>query len=496
MATFVPSKYQRAVYAYIRSGHGNAVINAVAGSGKSTTIINALSIIPSDKKILFLAFNKSIVEELKRKIGYQPNVEIKTLHSLGASQIMRNLHSVINADKYKAYINDGIAVKSIYPYSDLTSEERSSWKSNIMALIDLGRVNLVKTAADLEDIAFKHDLLLIDNEVTIAQRAIDWGLKNRAEIDFTDMIYFPCVLKIPMYQYDFVFIDECQDLNAAQRTMFLRCVKPNGGRFVAVGDPRQAIYGFSGADVESFRLLQNLPHTAHLPLSVCYRCDGDIIAAAKSIVPQIEPRTGAPAGKVDEAAKMEDVKDGDMILCRVSAPLAKLCMRYIASGVKAYIKGKDIGVNLINMIKKTKKNVLPDAFERLDRELDKVLQKVKIKTHCTDEEARDSEMYRTYSDKVSALRVLSEGCGSVVELIERIETIFSDEAGSGICLSTVHKAKGLEADRVFIVCPDKFYLKHCMRVPWMAEQEQNLVYVAITRAKHYLGYISDFSSEE
>lgn len=493
MATFVPSKYQKAFFTFLQKGRANVVLDAVAGSGKSTTIVRALALIPSDKRVLFLAFNKSIVEELKRKIGNMSNVDIKTLHSLGASAITRSLKSAVNPDKYKAYINDGIATKSIFPYNDnLTAEERGDWKQNIMSLIDLGRVNLVKRPDELEDLAYKHNLILVDNEISVAMRAISWGMANTSEIDFTDMIYFPCVKKIQLFHYDYVFIDECQDLNAAQRTLFLQCIK-KGGRFVAVGDPRQAIYGFAGADVESFNLLKSLPNTAHMPLSVCYRCDADIIAAAKEIVPQIEARDGAPAGMIDHEAKLEQVQDGDMILCRVTKPLVALCMRYISMGIKAYVKGRDIGTNLVNLLKKTKRTVLSEAFDRLHKELDKICDKVKAKTHCTDEEAKQNEVYRAMEDKIGALEVLSEGCADVLELIDRIESIFSDEAGSGICLSTVHKAKGLEADRVFIVCPDKFYLKQCMMVPWMAEQERNLVYVAITRAKHYLGYITDFA---
>ena len=495
MATFVPSKYQKAVYAFITKGRGNVVIDAVAGSGKSTTIVNALRLIPSSKRVLFLAFNKSIVEELRRKVGGVSNVDIRTLHSLGASAITRSLKSAVNPDKYKAYVNDGIATKSIFPYNDnLSQEERGDWKQNIMALIDLGRVNLVKTPQQLTDLAYKHNLLLVDNEVTIAMRAIDWGIRNTSEIDFTDMIYFPCVKKIQLFKYDYVFIDECQDLNAAQHTLFLQCIK-EGGRFVAVGDPRQAIYGFAGADVDSCNLLKNLPHTGHMPLSVCYRCDADIIAKAKAIVPQIEARDNAPSGVINYDSKLEEVKDGDMILCRVTKPLVALCMRYISMGIKAYVKGRDIGANLVNLLKKTKRNSILEALERLRRDLDKIAQKVKATTHCTDEEVRENEAYRAMEDKIGALEMLSDGCADVMELITRIENIFSDDAGSGICLSTVHKAKGLEADRVFIVCPEKFYLKSCMMVPWMAEQERNLEYVAITRAKHYLGYITDFSMD-
>ena len=74
MGAFIPSKYQRAVYIYIEKGKGNAVIDAVAGSGKSTTIVNALKLIPKNKRVLFLAFNKAIVKA--GRCGYYLRYEL------------------------------------------------------------------------------------------------------------------------------------------------------------------------------------------------------------------------------------------------------------------------------------------------------------------------------------------------------------------------------------------------------------------------------------
>lgn len=486
---FQPSKYQKAVYTFITKCKGNAVIDAVAGSGKSTTIVNALRIIDPSKKILFLAFNKSIVEELKIKIGNLPNVDVKTLHSLGCKSVTRTFNSNIEPEKYKAYINEKIANGSIVPTLNLQREELSDWKKNILSLIDLGRVNLCENTRQLEELAYKHDLVLVDNESEIAMRAIEWGVNNTDTIDYTDMIYLPNRLKLRLYWYDWVFIDECQDLNAAQRELFLKCIKPNGGRFVAVGDPRQAIYGFCGADVQSFDLLKHIPHTAKLPLSICYRCDADIIALAKQLVPQIEARDNASSGEVKRDCTIEDVKDGDMVLCRVTSPLVSLCMSYIAHGVKAYVKGRDIGENLINLIKKTNCVRMEDCMQRLNREFGRIIGKVVAKTHCSEEEAKKSEVYNAYEDKINAIEIIGDGLEKCADVIQRIESIFRDDQKSGICLSTIHKSKGLESDRVFIVREDKMLLKHCMRVPWMAEQEYNLVYVAYTRAKHFLGFI-------
>ena len=407
--------------------------------------------------------------------------------------VVKAFKSQVDDNKYTAWLNSGIQSGFIKPYSNL-GDRQGEWKNNILKLIDLGRVNLVRNEGELDELAFKHNLILLDNEIEKAIQGIRWGETETSVIDFTDMIYPPVVKNLHMFQFDWVFIDECQDLNAAQRGLFLKCVKKTG-RFVAVGDPRQAIYGFAGADVESFNLLKCIPHTVKLPLSVCYRCDSTIIDLAKSIVPQIEARDNAPAGVVCNESVIADVKDGDMVLCRVSAPLVKLCMRYISQGVKAYVKGRDIGKNLINMIKKTNRKRMPEVMEKLERELGRIIGKVVAKTHCSEQEARESDVYRSYEDKLNVITILSEGLEDADEVMDRIDMIFSDDSKNGICLSTVHKSKGLESDRVFIICPDKFYVKSCMRVPWMAEQERNLVYVAITRAKHFLGFVTDFSAE-
>ena len=498
-----PSKYQVAVYDHITNGSGNAVIDAVAGSGKSTTIVEALKLIPKNKKVLFLAFNKAIVEELKIKIGQVDNVEVRTLHSLGMSAVLKAFKCQVQDDKYKAYINDGFKYGRIAPSMQLLEEQEAEYKSNILKLTDLARVYLCESIEKLEDIADKYSMRIYDNECSIAMSAVSWGKNHVSTIDFTDMIYFPNVKKIRVPKFDFVFIDECQDLNTAQRELFLQCLGKYGednwsnpdGRFIAVGDPRQAIYGFAGADVESFNMLKSLPNTIHLPLSVCYRSDNTIINLAKEIVPQIEARENAPEGVVCRTSKVEDIKDGDMVLCRVTAPLVALCMQYISKGVKAYVKGRDIGANLINMIKKTKCRNMPDVMEKLSAELSKVADKVMRKSHCSFEEARENSVYTSLQDKINAIAVIGRDLKTSDAVCNRIETIFKDNDRSGICLSTIHKAKGLESDNVFIIREDKFYLKHAMRVEWMAEQERNLVYVAYTRAKHFLGFVIDFQEE-
>ena len=491
-----PSHYQSAVYSEITNGKSNAVVDAVAGSGKSTTIVEALKLIPIWMKVLFLAFNKAIVEELKLKIGSMQNVEISTLHSLGFSAIRNTFRGVqLDNNKYFTYISDGIKFGMFKPTIELVEEENFNFKTNIVKLVDLARAYLCTDENMLYSIAEKYCINVLDNECSIAMTVINWGKNNVATIDFTDMIYFPNVKNLTMPQFDFVFIDECQDLNTAQRELFLKTVKANTGRFIAVGDPRQAIYGFAGADVESFNVLKSLPNTINLPLSVCYRSDSNIINLAKEIVPQIEARIDAPEGVVCHESKVADITDGDMVLCRVTAPLVALCMQYIGKGIKAYVKGRDIGTNLINMIKATKRVQMSDVMIKLSNDLNKVATKIMNKSHCTLSEAMTNSVYTNMQDKINAINVIAKDLKTASAVMNRIEAIFKDNDNSGICLSTVHKAKGLESNNVFIIRPDKFYLKHAMRVEWMAEQERNLVYVAYTRAKHFLGFVTDFNQD-
>ena len=93
MGNFKPSAYQQAIYDFMANENGNAVIDAVAGSGKSTTIVNALKLIKPNTSVLFLAFNKSIVEELRSK-SKDDNAQIMTIHSCGWRAIMRHYGNV------------------------------------------------------------------------------------------------------------------------------------------------------------------------------------------------------------------------------------------------------------------------------------------------------------------------------------------------------------------------------------------------------------------
>lgn len=498
MSGFIPSKYQQDIFDFIQHGNGNSVINALAGSGKTSTIVNAVKLIPSTCNALFIAFNKEIVKELEKKLAGVKNVQVKTLHSLGLLMIRRNLGTNIEIDeyKYRTFIKKNIKQLSSADFDKMTTKLMQQYTDNVIQLCDLGRYNLAQCEKDLLQVSARHDIPIIDDECNAVLNVMKWGRENTTSIDFTDMVWLPYELTLnPIgLQYDYIFIDECQDLNAAQRELFLRCFR-RGTRFIAVGDKKQAIYSFAGADAESFAKLQNLPNTTTLPLPISYRCPKKVVNLANQFVDTMECREGAPDGEIVHNVSIKDIHDGDMVLCRTKMPLIKLYMRYLRMGVKSYVRGQDIGLNLLRMVDKTEQIVLnvslqkDGVFARLYDDLFEERNRLMIKRGMDLEDATLSNQIMNKYDSIKALEILAEGLTSARDLHDRIENVFAESA-DGVCLSTIHKAKGLEANNVYILCKTLMPSRLAAQ-DWEKEQEQNLMYVAYTRAKYKLGFVSE-----
>lgn len=498
MPEFVPSKYQQGIFDFIQHGNGNAVINALAGSGKTSTIVNAVKLIPSTCNALFIAFNKEIVKELEKKLEGVKNVQVKTLHSLGFLMIRRNLGTNIEIDeyKYRTFIKKNIKQLSSADFDKMTTKLIQQYTDNVIQLCDLGRYNLAQCEKDLLQVSARHDIPIIDDECNAVLNVMKWGKENTTSIDFTDMVWLPYELTLnPIgLQYDYIFIDECQDLNAAQRELFLRCFR-RGTRFIAVGDKKQAIYSFAGADAKSFAKLQSLPNTTTLPLPISYRCPKKVVNLANQFVDTMECREGAPDGEIVHNVSIKDIHDGDMVLCRTKMPLIKLYMRYLRMGVKSYVRGQDIGLNLLRMVDKTEQIMLnvslqkDGVFARLYDDLFEERNRLMIKRGMDLEDATLSNQIMNKYDSIKALEILAEGLTSARDLHDRIENVFAESA-DGVCLSTIHKAKGLEANNVYILCKTLMPSRLATQ-DWEKEQEQNLMYVAYTRAKYKLGFVSE-----
>lgn len=503
---YEPSKYQTAIFDFIKNGQGHLVVEAAAGSGKTWTLVKSISLIPNDKKILLSAFNNDIVKELKKKVGDLTNVDTRTLHSLGLMFIKRNYRdksAVPEPFKYDSYIRQHAHELSEMNIKRFAYKEYCRYLDNVKKYVDFGRYYLCQTAKDLEFIEERYDIDPIGDERKVAIAVMEWGKQELDIIDYTDMIWLPHVLFMkPLgLQYDYIMVDECQDMNKAERELVLKCFKM-GTRLISFGDSNQTIYSFSGSDPESFDALKSLPNTTALPLSISYRCADTIVDFAKKLVPSIERNDDNREGKIINNASLEDVKDGDMILCRNNAPLIQVYCSFLKMGKKTYIMGKDIGANLKKIIKQYKKDELnvscnkDGLFVRLYYDLFRSRNDLMRHSGIDPTTAIYSQQIQNKLDIIKVLEILSEDINTSDELLEKIETIFSKKnKNEGIALSTVHKAKGLEANNVFIACSSLMPSKSA-KLKWEINQEHNLMYVAYTRAKNTLGFLDEKDFEQ
>lgn len=494
---FTPSPYQEKIFDFIVHGNGNAVISAKAGSGKTSTCVTAIKLIKPKNKVMFLAFNKSIAEELSQKLKDYPNVEVRTSHGLGFAIIRKNVDGEVELDefKYRRYVKSNISELTTIDVT-LTKNQLYNYIESICALVDFARFNLAQTAEEVKSLAVKYDVPIFFDECDVVIKVLEWGKTELNSIDYADMVWLPVELSMNAraFQKDFIFIDECQDQSLMSIELFLKCFK-RGTRFIAVGDEDQCINTFCGSSEEAFQYMKDYPKTSQFDLPICYRCPKTVVELAKTLVPDIECREDAPKGDIIEKCWTSSLQSGDMVLCRSKAPLLKVYTKLLRKGIQCHIKGQDIGTNLKKLIEEVdieelNTNLKSDGvFVRLYDNLFEIRNKLMESKGLDYQDATLTSYITNMYDMIKALTVLAENYTTKTELLSHIDEIF-DETREGVILSTIHKAKGLEADNVYILCNSSMP-SSLAKKEWEKNAEQNLIYVAYTRAKKKLGFISE-----
>lgn len=468
--------YQEAIFEDITQGHGHLVVEALAGTGKTTTIEEAVRRLLAAKpgtKVLATAFNKSIADVLQKRLPEK--AEARTFHSLGFGALKRTWgqHVTMSDGSDLAMVINNV------PQS-LTYEDKQTIKS----LVSLAKAFLAETREEVAELMEEYQLmpeprgdevlyrdyvnLYLDATLQILQQTC----KPHDEVSFDDMVYVPAKLNMRTGFFDVVFVDETQDMNKAQIQLARNAVKADG-RLVLVGDAHQAIYGWRGADQDAMRRLSRELGARRLPLSLSYRCPKRVAQEARKYVPAFEVPDDAKPGtvrQVSESAMEEQWREGDYVLSRTNAPLFHLCLRAIQLGHRACIQGSDLSRGLKAMVKKARAQ---NVIELLDWVV--VWENSEVaKALAADKEHKVSGI----RDRANAIYQISEGLNSLDDLMARVWKLTNALKGPHILFSTVHKVKGLEADRVWM-------LASTFR-PHKSQEEKNLWYVAVTRSKDEL----------
>nr|MDQ3399080.1 UvrD-helicase domain-containing protein [Deinococcota bacterium] len=276
-----PSEHQRAILAFIRSGVGHGVVRATAGSGKTTTLVQVAHSLPRDLRVCFLAFARDAATELRTRLPV--GVGAHTVHSVGLRTLRsylkkrkvelgkvnpRKYRDLIKAELGEVKLGFGVSDKALKPCEDYLRD-----------LVLYARLNLTNTKdpSEVRVLAVRYNLrppgdTALEDELHVRLRSIlrdGTRLALRGDLDYPDMIYVPHILNLPPPQYDFVCVDEAQDYSALALEFTMQLVS-DGGRLLFVGDPRQSIFGFAGADTDALERIVRRSDATVLPLSVTY----------------------------------------------------------------------------------------------------------------------------------------------------------------------------------------------------------------------------------
>ena len=494
------------------------IVFALAGTGKTLTLVEGVkqlrgksnpSLVPSPQQaqiwksfgievdssaICFAAFSVPIKDELIKRIDKSLNCHIATIHSLGFRAIRNEVGLVGGScilDKWKT----NKLIMAQHGDMSIRSLNRSmpGYCAAVRQLVRLSKyaTHTNPSNDELSILAAHYGVSLgqqRDQTFDTTRNVLQAGLQNLEEVDFDDMPWMPVVLDLPLKQYDTLLVDEAQDLNHCQQELIFK----SGSRIIAVGDKHQAIYGFAGADTKSMDTMReylqfdtyNDRKYFSLPLTISRRCSQAVAEEAKKIVPEFEAHQSNTEGSVISQCKygVYRAKPGNMILCRVNAPLVAIAFQLISQGIPARIIGRDIKGALTSLISMLEPNSVADLEVKLIKhENSEVMYLMKQKPV-------PQMAILAIQDKCKCLRTICLNTISIADVVAKITELFNERVEESIRLSSIHRAKGLEATNVFIIKPE--LLPHPLAsLDWEVEQEENLKYVAITRAKENLIWV-------
>jgi len=497
-ANFKPSHYQQALFDAIENidiqPTRHIIVDAKAGSGKTTSTVQGVLRIPNRRaqRIAYVAFNNNIVDTLRERLPVDS--EVKTTHSAALQDVRQHLGTMPKIGDEARYKVADIA-KRFLPQTLITpTAQLVSKVKNTLSPTDPEALEILLDKYDI-DIGANLPENATDEQLAEAKQAIFMAMPNIITacatetdlVDFDDMLWLPVYNNWPIRRYDWLLVDEVQDLNACQHEWVYRAGYE--GHIVAVGDPDQAIFIWRGADTNAMDILATRLNAQQLPLSICYRCPQLHIQLAQQIVPDIEAAPNAIEGVLGRMGMHELVyhknhptPGNSLVLCRVNAPLIKYAYAFMDEGIPVTIRGRDLAEGLIALIKKMQANSIAELARKIEEYYDR--------EYARFMKQNKADRAHALTDRIDTLRALLVQASTVSQLIYQIETLFprKDSGKPSVVLSTVHRAKGDEAEKVYILRPDLIPHPKAKTEEQM-RGEKCVQYVAYTRAKEELWFV-------
>jgi len=497
------------------------------------------------RSITYCAFNKSIVNEFSSEWGWmvdllqkecEVSLQFSTINGLGHRVCLSAFGKLKPTDKNTFELIGKVLGVDPWDYRKKSPQVVSA----VEQLVRLCKQNMtgwtdgsgfVKEDVDddeLDKLCSFYDVELNGTRTTVfdlVRNCLELSLIPVGEMAWDDQNWLPVVNGLPVPKSDMILIDEGQDLNRAKQEF---CIRMARGPVFLVGDRFQAIYGFAGADTESIPRMIEMLGARVTRLTETRRCSKAVVLEAQKYVPAFRAHQDNPEGIVRTMAAnsdkwLDDAQDGDMVLCRVNAPIVSYALRMIMMGRKAVIRGRNFGQQLIKFIEKLKATDVTDLVAKVNQWSDLEREREMRKKYCS--EAR----LISINDKVACVTAFCDGAEDLKKVLERVNEVFAGKMcpkckgkyneetercynksckietdsstgwkvgvklviPEGVMFSSIHKAKGLESNRVFFLRTKEAPCPHPMaKTDWQREQENHLCYVAITRAITELVFVT------
>lgn len=545
---FKPSTYQQDILDFfLNNPQSNMLVNALAGSGKSTTACMLSE--HSKTSDLYIAFNASVVEEFKKKIK-NPKTKVMTMHSLAYSIMLYNVEqeSKDSGEKPKGFGSQRskrtVSLDNFKPHKILDEEitkrygryiefaKRVFLKDNYVNLYNLCRLTLTDMSSnkDVSRLIDDHVLFLYYgdegysapdiSEITSTLKILDTKSRQQFEtqgvIDFTDMLWITFnKLKYDNWEvpywalYTNIYCDEVQDFSNIQLN-FLKFIKRTKGRYVFIGDFHQAIYNFAGANAQAFNQIPKMfapVETFDLP--ICYRCAKSHLSRVnREYGIPILPCDDAPLGfvkTIDKNKISEYAKAGDMVISRKNKWIAEVVLDLARNGTPIFIEDKEMVGAIKRQILSSKctsvgtfEKFLQKVISNYNKKLFEIVSKNVREGGHEEEHLEAVAETNSKIDNTSFLLEILEGylenhasSDSVSKFSNFIDKLLNTTPSPNcVRLCSIHKAKGLEATNVFVLNEAK--INYDFRNSKEQNiQEKNLSYIATTRAKEGLYLVKE-----
>lgn len=530
------------------------LIEALAGTGKTTSLLDVLKILRQPSAIV-LAFNKRIANEMARRMPPIPRnriVHVKTLHSAGYWITRHHFPNLevsgeISEQRIRNAAGNGAPLRVLGAATKLLRMAKDFQHAEKLDLDFAWQLGF-----QFECFGKLQGNAEVQRAIEITARAYRASLIVDKVIDFPDQGWLPLVLGLdPPWRYKAVLVDEAQDVNPNQLAMVERMLAP-GGRIIAAGDRNQAIYEWRGATSdEVWETLKEKYKARCLSLTTTWRCDLAIVKEAQRIVPDLKARPGAGPGAINLTTEKQFLADmaqansvvaewtneptTTFVLSRTNAELFRIALEMwkdkiafniaqteevltpIKNVLTRVLRGGAQSEPKVSLTRGLSEDAIEEALSLFHHRRQRGEARAAAMRRATEAESRSIESfkqqlgawYMTEMMKASASGSTSNAekiddqyktilyCLNYVrdprEIEPLLEQIFLYDETCWITLSTAHKAKGLEADYVYLL-RDTFAAYQnrvdrdgaCIPIP---REELRIEYVAITRAKRELTWV-------